>query len=153
VDEEGESTLLLASAAVNELNFVPKCMPVHLDEGKMFVQLGDEVGSDHSRWILDSGATNHMMGERSAFTEIDHKVHGTVHFSVGVVTNIEGRGTILLKWKTGEHKTLEGVYLIPQLTANIVSLGQLEEDGHKIVLHAGYLRIWNQCGHMVVKVQ
>jgi hypothetical protein len=73
--------------------------------------------------------------------------------SISVVTNIEGRGTILLKWKTGEHKTLEGVYLIPQLTANIVSLGQLEEDGHKIVLHAGYLRIWNQCGHMVVKVQ
>jgi hypothetical protein len=34
VDEEGESTLLLASAAVNELNFVPKRTPMHLDEGK-----------------------------------------------------------------------------------------------------------------------
>jgi transposase InsO family protein len=35
----------------------------------------------------------------------------------------------------------------------IVSLGQLEEDGHNIVLHAVYLRIWDQCGRMVAKVQ
>jgi hypothetical protein len=52
-----------------------------------------------------------------------------------------------------ENKTLASVYLIPWLTANIVSLGQLEEDGHKIVLHTGYLRIWDQCGCMVAKVQ
>jgi hypothetical protein len=60
---------------------------------------------------------------------------------------------ILLKCKMGEHKTLADVYLIPWLTTNIVSLGQLEEDGHKIVLHGRYLRIWNQCGRMVAKVQ
>jgi hypothetical protein len=32
VDEEGESTLLLASATVNELNSIPERTPVHLDE-------------------------------------------------------------------------------------------------------------------------
>jgi hypothetical protein len=45
-----------------------------------------------------------MTGERSAFTEIDHKVHGTIHFGDGVVTNIEGKGTILLKCKTGKTR-------------------------------------------------
>jgi hypothetical protein len=35
---------------------------VHLDEGKLFVQLGENGGSDGARWILDLGATNHMMG-------------------------------------------------------------------------------------------
>jgi hypothetical protein len=126
---------------------------VHLDEGKLFVQLGDKEHADCSRWILDSGATNHMTGERSAFTEIDNKVHGTVHFGDGVVANIEGRGTILIRCKTGEHEVLPGVYLIPRLTANILSLGQLEEDGHKIMLHAEFLRIWDRRGCMVAKIR
>jgi hypothetical protein len=141
VDEEGESTLLLASATISELNSIPEHAPVHLDKGKLFVQLGDKVRPDHSWWILDSGAMNHMTGEHSMFTKIDHKVHGTVRFGDGAIADIKGKGTILLKYKTGEHKTLAGVYLIPRLTANIVSLGQLEQDGHKIVLHVGSMRI------------
>jgi hypothetical protein len=56
---------------------------------------------DCSCWILDSSATNHMIGDHSMFTEINRKVHGTVRFGDGAVANIEGRGTILLKCKTG----------------------------------------------------
>jgi hypothetical protein len=96
---------------------------VHLDEGKLFVQLGENGGGDGARWILDSGATNHMTGVRTVFSEIDLKVHGTVRFGDGSVTNIEGRDTILIKCKTGGHKALTGVYYIPRLKANIVSLG------------------------------
>jgi hypothetical protein len=153
VDEEEESTLLVASDTITELVSTREKSVVHLDEGKLFVQLGDKEHGDCSRWILDSGAMNHMTGERSAFIEIDHKVHGTVRFGDGAVANIEGQGTILLKCKTGEHKALVGIYLIPRLTANIVSLGQLEEDGHKIVLHEGFLKIWDRLGRMVAKVQ
>jgi hypothetical protein len=90
-----------------------------------------------------------MSDEGVAFTEIDSTVHGTIQFGDGTIANFEGRGTILLKYKNGEHKVLVGVYLIPRLTANIVSLGQLEEDGHKIVLHASFERIWDQSGRMV----
>jgi hypothetical protein len=87
------------------------------------------------------------------FTEIDRKVHGTVCFRDSVVANIEGRGTIMFKCKTGEHKLLVGVYMIPCLTANIVSLGQLEEDGHKIIMHADFLKIWDHHGRVVAKVK
>jgi hypothetical protein len=57
------------------------------------------------------------------FYEIDLKVHGTIHFRDGSVANIEGCDMILIKCKSGGHKTLTGVYYIPRLTANIVSLG------------------------------
>jgi hypothetical protein len=60
-----------------------------------------------------------------------------------MITSILGRDTILLKCKTGDQKLLADVYLILWLTANIVSLGQLEEDGHKIMIHAGFLSIWD----------
>jgi hypothetical protein len=46
------------------------------------------------------------MIDQSTFTEIDRKVHGTVHFGDGTVANIEGRGMILLKCMIGDHKLL-----------------------------------------------
>ena len=42
---------------------------------------------------------------------------------------LEGRDTILFVGKGGEHRKLTGVYFIPRLTANLVSLGQLDEVG------------------------
>jgi hypothetical protein len=48
--------LFMASAAVIETvaaHVHPSA--VHLDEGKLFVQLGENGGSDGACWILDSG--------------------------------------------------------------------------------------------------
>ena len=64
-----------------------------------------------------------MTGERSAFSELDTAVHGTVRFRDGSMVDIRGRGTILFSCKNGEHQKLDGVYFIPKLTANIISLG------------------------------
>jgi hypothetical protein len=47
-----------------------------------------------------------MTGESEAFTELDTKVHGTICFGDKSVTNIDGRGTILLQCKNGDHKVL-----------------------------------------------
>jgi hypothetical protein len=121
VEDDGEATLLVACASVDIDPVVPATTEVHLKEDKLFVQL-----DDNTRWILDTGATNHMTGERSTFSEVDTKVHGIVHFGDRSVVRIEGRGTVLLQCKNGEHKALPMVYLIPRLTASIVSLGQLE---------------------------
>lgn len=104
------------------------------------------------RWILDTGATNHMTGVRKAFSELDTGVHGTVRFGDGSVVDIEGRGTILFKNKKGEHQALSGVYHIPRLTANIVSMGQLDEEGFKIQIEGGVLRIWDERRRLLAKV-
>ncbi|WVZ61750.1 LOW QUALITY PROTEIN: hypothetical protein U9M48_011574 [Paspalum notatum var. saurae] len=93
-----------------------------------------------------------MMGERGFFSELDTGVHGTVRFGDGSVVGIEGRGTVLFKCKTGEHQALTGVYHIPRLTANIVSLGQLEGDGYKILMECGSLKIWDAQRRLLAKV-
>jgi hypothetical protein len=151
---EDEPTLFIASATTIEPITV-QAHPdvVHLDEIKLFVQLGENGGSDSACWILDSGVTNHMTGVRAIFSEIDLRLHGTVHFGHGMVVNIEGRGSILVWCKTSSHKALTGVYYIPCLTVNIISLGQLEEAAYKIVLHDGFLRLWDRAGMLVAKVK
>ena len=64
-----------------------------------------------------------MTGERSVFSNLDKGVHGTVRFGDGSVIDIEGRSMILFSYKNGEHQKLVGVYFIPKLTADIISLG------------------------------
>jgi hypothetical protein len=114
---------------------------VHIREDKLFVQLGEKRGDGRTWWILDTGAMNHMTGERSVFSNLDKGVHGTVRFEDGSVVDIEGRDTMLFSCKNGEHQKLASVYLIPKLTANIISLGQLNEDRYKILIEKGLLHI------------
>ncbi|WVZ83399.1 hypothetical protein U9M48_030555 [Paspalum notatum var. saurae] len=145
---EGNEALLVATATVtfdSSPPTPPAAVPaIHINEDNLFVHLGDGRERECTRWILDTGATNHMTSLRSAFSELDTGVHGTIKFDDGSVIGIEGRGTVLFNCKNGEHQALTGVYHIPRLTANIVSLGQLEEDGFKILLENGFLRIWDQ---------
>ena len=56
---------------------------VNLDEPRTQVHL-EYVGSEQEqRWYLDSGASNHMMGSKVAFSELDNDVTGTVKFNDG----------------------------------------------------------------------
>jgi hypothetical protein len=42
--------------------------PVDMVEEKVFAHFNDEVKMESRRWVLDSGASNHMTGVREAFT-------------------------------------------------------------------------------------
>ncbi|KAF8725661.1 hypothetical protein HU200_020204 [Digitaria exilis] len=151
VEEESEPTLLV-TAGLPLPPVAAAATQIHIDEDKLFVQLGERSDGDTARWILDTGATNHMTGARSAFAELDSGIRGTVRFGDGSTVGIEGRGTVLFQCKTGEHQKLTGVYHIPRLTANIISLGQLEEEGFKILLNQGALKIWDPEGRLVARV-
>ena len=78
-----------------------------------------------------------MIRAKSAFSELDSGIRETVKFGDGS----EGRGTILFIGKGGEHHKLTGVYFIPRLKANLVSLGQLVEAGCHISIKRELLKI------------
>ena len=54
--------------------------------------------------------------------------------------------------KFGEHHHLDGVYYIPCLTTNIVSLGQMDEDGFKVDIESGILRLFDLRQQLLAKV-
>jgi hypothetical protein len=80
---------------------------------------------------------DHMTGSHHVFSELDNGVTGTVKFGDGSVVNIEGKGTVLFTLRSGEHRRLGGVYFIPRLTTNIVSLEQMDENGFKVIIEEG----------------
>jgi hypothetical protein len=87
--------------------------------------------------VLDSGESNHMTSVREVFAELNTNICGTVRFGDGSMVEIEGISTIVFICKIGEHKTLFGVYLIPKVTTNIISLGQLYELRYEILIREG----------------
>jgi hypothetical protein len=93
-----------------------------------------------------------MSGCREAFAELDTDVCGIVRFGDNSVTRIEGCGTVLFICKKSEHKVLANVYYIPRLTANIVSVGQLDEAGHEIVIKEGVMKVIDPCGRLLAQV-
>jgi hypothetical protein len=125
---------------------------IHIHEQKVFTDLGSGEQQDHGRWVLDTGATNHMTGSKEIFAKLDTQIYGTVKFGDGSITNIEGQGTIILTCKNGEHRALTGVYYIPRLKASILSIGQLDETGCRVNINGCILRIFNQHGVLLAKV-
>ncbi|KAG8082876.1 hypothetical protein GUJ93_ZPchr0014g46611 [Zizania palustris] len=159
--EEAETFLMVAKATTEDIDVIGKLLAeatasstnVRLDDNKLFVQLDKQGEHKTTRWILDTGATNHMTSERAAFSELDTRVHGSMRFGDGSTASIEGRGSVLFKLEDGGHKVLAGVYHIPSLTASIVSIGQLDEAGFKVVIHSGVCKIWDARGTLLATVQ
>ena len=78
---------------------------------------------------------------------------GSVRFGDGSWVQIHGRDTVLFRCKDGEHRALTDVYFIPELRSSIVSLGQLDEHGAEVLIRDGVLRIKDQDGRLLAKVQ
>ncbi|GJW73022.1 zinc finger, CCHC-type containing protein [Tanacetum coccineum] len=81
IEEDLEPTLLMATIEehhevfLNERNFEPpKTSP------------GEE-----SLWYLDNGASNHMIGVKEHFKEIDEKITGNIQFGDGSYVEIKGK--------------------------------------------------------------
>jgi hypothetical protein len=105
------------------------------------VEIHEEKDSDTGTWVMDIGAMNHMSECRAVFTKIDMTVLGTVHFGDDSMVRIEGHGTIMLMCKNGVSQSFDGVYFIPRLMTNIVSVGQLNEIGYKIDINTSMMKI------------
>lgn len=83
-----------------------------------------------------------MTRSEEKFAQLDTNVKGKVKFGDGSIVNICGRGTVLSDCWKGEHRALADVYYIPKLKSNILSLGQLNENGCKAVIDGEWLPMY-----------
>lgn len=148
--EDDEPTLLLAKCVKEE------GVVMLTDENKAIHSTGtntNKKGTGTNMWYLDNGASNHMTGFKEKFTDLDETVTGVVHFGDGSTVKIEGKGTVMMLCKNGEKRCLFDVYYIPSLCNNIISLGQMSEDGNKVVLKGDLLWIYDEKDRSLMKVK
>jgi hypothetical protein len=51
-----------------------------------------------------------------------------------------------------KHRTFTGIYYIPKLKANIISVGQLDEAGFDVHIAYGLMQLWDTDGRLLTKI-
>jgi hypothetical protein len=118
----------------------------------VLLHFSDEEKIKCRRWVLDIGVTNHMTGCKTVFSDLDQSIFGTVKFGDGSVVRIEGMYIVLFSCMNGEHHAFTGVYFIPKVTTNIISVGQLDEIGFQTIIEGGVMKIRDVEHRLLVKV-
>lgn len=92
--------------------------------GKYFSHTVNNVVKIHDSWILDTGATNHIVCSLGYFDEYTHVTSLTMNMPNGGVANVAYTGNI----KVDNDIILEDVLYIPSFCFNIVPASRLTKD-------------------------
>jgi hypothetical protein len=135
VKAEMEAAVLMAEVQSEiVLNKGIKHRVLHFTSYQQEIYFTGDQDDTSEVWYLDNGASNHMTRDRHKFIELDENFTGKVRFGDGSVVDIQGIGCIVFQWKTGVQWVLRDVYYIPRLKTSLISLGQLTEIGHRVVM-------------------
>lgn len=83
------------------------------------------ASSNNSSWIVDSGASDHMTGNKSLFTSYSPcKCDMTVTIADGTQSKVLGIGIV----RISQQLQLQDVLYVPQLQCNLLSVRRLNKD-------------------------
>ncbi|KAJ8616030.1 hypothetical protein MRB53_035402 [Persea americana] len=112
----------------------------HIDgEEKLFMAQNEKNEETHQShvWFIDSGYSNHMTGCKSLFSFLDESDKQKVRLGNGCMLYVEGRGTVKLEISPGIFKFLHNVQYVPALGFNLISVGQLMQNGYLVLFDNG----------------
>lgn len=87
-------------------------------------------------WLIDSGATSHMVSDKNLFATCDKGDFGKITVANGERVKIEGKGTVRISLQVDGDEMLEvildDVLYVPSLDTNLVSVKRLTEKGFEV---------------------
>eukprot|EP00268_Persea_americana_P019317 TRINITY_DN19897_c0_g1_i7.p1 TRINITY_DN19897_c0_g1~~TRINITY_DN19897_c0_g1_i7.p1 ORF type:complete len:143 (-),score=19.98 TRINITY_DN19897_c0_g1_i7:35-463(-) len=89
--------------------------------------------TNSSSWFIDSGASNHMtFVEQSLQGTQPYVGNDTITTTNGHQLSIYGIGFLQFSKSSDKSLVLNNVYFVPQLSANLISVGQLVDSGYLV---------------------
>ncbi|XP_022889291.1 uncharacterized protein LOC111404759 [Olea europaea var. sylvestris] len=122
------------------------------EDEELLLLLATKEKKDKQSWYLNTGAANHMSGNKELFSTINKSVKGNIIFGDETKVPIKGKGNVLVRAKNGSHLLISQVYYVPTLKSNILSLGQLLENGYDIHLKNRCLTLRDVSHKLIAKV-
>nr|CAD1820646.1 unnamed protein product [Ananas comosus var. bracteatus] len=95
-------------------------------------------------WYLDSGCSNHMTGNRDFFVDLHQDSSSQVKLGNGKLQQIGGEGVIAVYTKGGMKRLIHDVLYVPGLTQNLLSVGQLLQNGYTVIFEKGECKIFDK---------
>ena len=89
---------------------------------------------------MDSGASFHTTPHREIIQNYAAGDFGKVYLADGLALDVVGMGDVQILLPNGSVWLLEKVQHIPDLRRNLISVGQLDDEGHVILFVGG---TWN----------
>ena len=102
-----------------------------------YEKLGEET------WLLDSGCSNHMTGEKSLLSAVDHSYKSSVRLGNEKRLEILGKGEMQVLTKKGTMK-VKNIYYTPKLKQSLLSIGQMLEKNYKLVFEDKICKIYDK---------
>ena len=93
-------------------------------------------------WFLDSGCSNHMCGKKDMFIDLDSNFRKSVKLGNNSSLAVLGKGNIRME-VNGIMQVITGVFYVPDLQNNLLSVGQLQEKGLVFIIKHGSCSIYH----------
>ncbi|KAJ8898809.1 hypothetical protein K2173_007234 [Erythroxylum novogranatense] len=112
------------------------------EEEQLFVATCLAASHSSDKWLIDSGCTNHMTFDRDLFKELDTSIISKVKIGNGECIAVKGKGIFAVETSKGT-KLIREVLFVPNINQNLLSVGQLLENGFKVVFESNHCLIKN----------
>jgi len=122
------------------------------EEEQLFVATCFAISNSSDKWLIDSGCTNHMSFDRELFKELDTCVASKVKIGNGEHIAVKGKGTVAIESMSGT-KLIKDVLFVPNISQNLLSVGQLIQKGFKVIFESDQCLIKDANDNDVFKVK
>jgi hypothetical protein len=111
--------------------------------------LSGMVPTNDNTWLIDSGASRHMIGLRNHLTHfIEKETHLHVVHGDDARYNVRGVRTSTFQIDSDMQLKLEEVLYVPGMKRNLISISALEDKGYKITFSEGRVLAWHRDSHI-----
>ncbi|CAJ2671832.1 unnamed protein product [Trifolium pratense] len=103
-------------------------------------------------WYLDSGCSNHMIGNKEWLFEFDDTFRESVRLGDDSRMNVMGKGKLKL-YIGGITQVISEVYYLPGLKNNLLSIGQLQQKNLTIVFKKDTCKVFHEERGLIMSTQ
>jgi len=121
-------------------------------EDYIFAATCYSMRSSSECWLIDSGCTNRMTYDKSAFKDLKPIDVLNIKIGNGDYIQAKGKGTILIATISGA-KLISDVLYVPEIDQNLLSVGQLLEKGFKLSFAYQHCLIYDIADQKVLRVK
>ncbi|GAU43961.1 hypothetical protein TSUD_283880 [Trifolium subterraneum] len=103
-------------------------------------------------WYLDSGCSNHMIGNKDWLYEFDPSFRDSVRLGNDAKMCVMGKGNVKL-FMNGSIHVISNVYYLPGLNTNLLSVGQLQQKNVTIIFKNDACRAYHDEKGLIFSTQ